>query len=86
METGPYDILADNNYPATRLAHVPLVPNSKIDYIIVTDEMRGAGKEVSTSQATVHQEIANGDYDNYRRVFSDHFPVTVGVKVFGDDD
>lgn len=86
MEAGEYDILADDPYPATRLSGVPLDPKSKIDYIIVTDEMRGQDNEVDTSQATVHQNLANQDYAGFRRVFSDHFPVTVKVNLLPDDD
>jgi endonuclease/exonuclease/phosphatase family metal-dependent hydrolase len=86
MESGDYDILADDPYPATRLSGVPVNPKSKIDYIIVTDEMRGQDNEVDTSQATVHQDLANQDYVGFRLVFSDHFPVTVKVSLLPDDD
>jgi hypothetical protein len=86
METGEYDILADDGYKATRLSGVPLTPKSKIDYIIVTDEMRGSDGEISVSEATVHQGLANGNYGNFRLVFSDHFPVTVEIKLLPDDD
>jgi hypothetical protein len=86
MEAGNYDILADEGYPATRLSGVPLQPRSKIDYIIVTDEMRGTGAEISASEAEVHQELAAGNYNDYRDVFSDHFPVTVKARVLPDDD
>ena len=86
MENGAWDILADDNYPATRLADVPLAPKSKIDYIIVTDELRGSGAEIRQPQADVHQELANSQWDNFRRVFSDHFPVTVALQPITDDD
>ena len=86
MEDGDFDILADEGYSATRLSGVPLAPKSKIDYIIVTDEMRGPGNEIATSQATVHQALANQDFVAFRRVFSDHFPVTVEVSLLQDDD
>lgn len=86
MEAGPYDILAEPDYPATRLAEVPLRPKSKIDYVIVTDAMRGDARAVRTGRATVHQDLADGNFETYRRVFSDHFPVTVQVFVLPDDD
>lgn len=86
MESGSWDILADVNYPPTRLASVPLAPKSQIDYLIVTDEMRGSAAEIITSQSDVHQELANGQWDNFRRVFSDHFPVTLTVHPVVDDD
>ena len=86
MEDGAWDILADDEYPATRLASVPLSPQSKIDYIIVADEMRATGSEIAASQADVHQELANEQWDDFRRVFSDHFPVTVLVHPVMDDD
>lgn len=86
MEAGPYNVLADPGYPATRLAGVPLQPKSRIDYIIATDLMVGSGKEIGASQASVHQELANGNFDAYRRVFSDHFPVTISVRILPDDD
>jgi exonuclease III len=86
MESGSWDILADDNYPATRCAGVPLSPQSQIDYLIVTDEMRGPGAEITQSQADVHQDLANSHWDDFRRVFSDHFPVTVTVHPVVDDD
>jgi endonuclease/exonuclease/phosphatase family metal-dependent hydrolase len=86
MESGQYDILADDGYPATRLAGVPLAPKSQIDYIIVTDDMRGQDREVDTSQATVRQNLASQDYAGFRQVFSDHFPVTAEAKLLEDDD
>lgn len=94
MEAGEWDILADKDtYPATRLAKVSasdapfeLGPKSKIDYIIVTDAMRGDDREVQVSQADVHQELANDDWPGFREHFSDHFPVTVALHLLPDDD
>lgn len=87
MEQGDYDILADTgSYPATRLKGEPLNPGSYIDYIIVSDEMRGNSREIRVSQATVHQELAGGNYYFFREHFSDHFPVTVQLHLVADDD
>ncbi|RPH95231.1 hypothetical protein EHM69_05130 [candidate division KSB1 bacterium] len=86
MENGSWDILADNGYPATRLAGVPVTPKSKIDYVIVTDAMCGSAKHVEASQAAVRQDLAGGEWDEWRKVFSDHFPVVISVKPLPDDD
>lgn len=90
FNTGPWAVLADSTYPATRLAGVPLEPKSQIDYLMTTrktDTQAGLlGEEVSTAVATVHQELAHGQWQTYRQVFSDHFPVTTCVKVMPDND
>lgn len=86
MEQKGWDVLADPAYPFTRLGGVPLQPSSRLDYLICTTAMRGPRALVDESVATVHQELAESDYDGYRRVFSDHFPVTVRVHLAADDD
>jgi endonuclease/exonuclease/phosphatase family metal-dependent hydrolase len=90
LDTGNWKVLAGDIYPATRLSGVPLEPRSQIDYLIVTrntPEQSGLlGEEISTSEASVHQELAQGDWQTFRRVFSDHFPVTTCVRVTEDND
>jgi hypothetical protein len=90
MDTGEWAVLAQAPYPATRLAGVPLAPRSQIDYLLVTRQTAARsglfGEEVTAAQGTVHQDLANGQWDTYRRVFSDHFPVTTCVGVTEDND
>lgn len=90
---GPWDVLADPGYPATRLSGVPLQQrNSAIDYIIAsrrTQQLGGlSGDEITDSQATVHDELIPvfGGADGFRRRLSDHLPVTVRVRVTSDTD
>jgi endonuclease/exonuclease/phosphatase family metal-dependent hydrolase len=70
-------------YPATRMAGVPLEPKSKIDYLIAS---KGLSKELVQSVASVHHEFAASGFDDFREHVSDHFPVTVRVRVVDDDD
>lgn len=91
LNQGDSKVLAkDSGYPATRLAGAQLQPRSQIDYLIVTRNVAGKrglfGEEISAEQATVHQHLADGDWTNFRRVFSDHFPVTTCVAVMADND
>ena len=91
MDSGDWDVLAEAPYPATRLSGVPLQPrNSRIDYIIasrVNGVQRGlSGEEITASAATVHQDLADDDWDTFREQFSDHFPVTTCVGVVADAD
>lgn len=91
LNQGEWDLLAGNNYPVTRLSGHPLQPrNSKIDYLIVTRRTPArsglSGEEITDAEATVHQELANNNWDTFRRVFSDHFPVTTCVRVMADND
>jgi len=90
MNTGDWAVLAGAAYPATRLAGVPLTPRSQIDYLIVTRKTATRsgllGEEITAPEAAVHQELANGQWDQFRRVFSDHFPVTTCVGVMADND
>lgn len=90
MERSGWDVLADveAEYPPTRLSGVPLRLNrSRIDYIIVTKGNRGlADEEVTAAQASVHEDLIDGDAEGFRRRASDHLPVTVKVKVMADTD
>jgi len=69
---------------------VPLTPRSQIDYLIASRNLPGKrglfGEEITAEQATVHQNLADRDWDGFRRVFSDHFPVTTCVSVIPDND
>jgi hypothetical protein len=69
---------------------VPLAPKSQIDYLIVTRKTAAQsgllGEELTNGEATVHQQLANGDWNGFRRVLSDHFPVTTCVAVMSDND
>jgi len=86
MDHGSWDVLADGSYPATRLGGVPLAPDSRLDYLICTRAMQGPRALISTTTATVHGDLAEGDFDRFRRVYSDHFPLSVQVRLTPDDD
>lgn len=89
LNTGSWAVLAGDTYPGTRVAGVPLEPRSQIDYLIVTrdGEHKGLlGEEISNPAATVHQELGAGEWNLYRQVYSDHFPVTTCVQVSADND
>lgn len=90
LNNGDWRVLARDPYPATRLAGEPLSPKSQIDYLIASRHLPGKrglfGQEIMAEQATVHQQLAEGDWYYFRRVFSDHFPVTTCVAVIVDDD
>lgn len=89
LDAGLWKVLADEVYPGTRLAGVPLEPRSKIDYLIVTrvDDKNGLlGDEISIPVAKVHQDLGAGEWSLFRQMFSDHFPVTTCVKVGEDTD
>jgi endonuclease/exonuclease/phosphatase family metal-dependent hydrolase len=93
---GTWSLLAGNVYPATRLGDIQagagfqLGPKSYLDYLIVsrqTGTVDGLmGDEISQATADVHQELANGQWDMFRRVFSDHFPVTTCFSIRSDND
>jgi len=87
-----YDVLATDNYPCTNLNGKELRPYSRLDYMIVSSfnsEHNGLyGEEIDVPEATVWYSLAgeNEDWVSYKENFSDHFPVTVKVKVMDDTD
>lgn len=90
MDQGDWDVMADAPYPATRLAGNPLQPKSQIDYLIATrssvTQAGLVGQELSPGTLTVHQDLADNDWVQFRQTFSDHFPVTACVSVGVDND
>jgi len=70
-------------YPATRMSGVPLEPKSKIDYLIAS---KGLSEELVQLVADVHHEVVASGFDDFREHVSDHFPVTVRVRVVDDND
>jgi len=87
---GGYEFLLQEPYPATRLAGVPLEPGSQIDYLIAQRAEPGRpgllGEELPIPLVTVHQDLADGDWDGFRRDYSDHFPVTTCIGIVPDTD
>lgn len=89
---GDWDVLAGDDYPATRLSGVPLGQNtSQIDYIIAsrrTTARNGlVGEEIIVTTAVVHDELLMArPPDAFRRDLSDHLPVTVPIRVTADGD
>ena len=89
---GDWDILAGDNYPATRLSEVPLqLRSSQIDCIIAsrrTTTRNGlVGDEITDTEAHVHTELLDWKApDAFRRDLSDHLPVTIRVRVTDDRD
>ena len=89
---GNWRVLAEaGNYPATRLAGVPLQHGSPIDYVLATaktDAYGGlVGEEVTETVARVWTDlIENDDFGKFREVYSDHLPVSVCVRVMKDTD
>lgn len=73
-------------YPATRLAGVPLYPRSQIDYLIASGTTSGLTEELVQSVAHVHLELITAGFDEFREHVSDHIPVTVRIRVVPDDD
>lgn len=73
-------------YPGTRLAGVPLYPRSQIDYVLASGMPGGMLEKLVMTTATVHLELVRDGFENFRRDYSDHLPVTVRVRVVPDDD
>lgn len=73
-------------YPATRLAGVPLYPRSQIDYILASGITKGIVDDLLQLTAHVHTELVTLGFDNFREHISDHLPVTIRVRVLPDDD
>lgn len=89
MEGHGWDVLADNadTYSPTRLKGNPLTLGSTIDYIVISAGGHGlAGEEVTAPQATVHSGLVGDNPTQFRKVASDHIPVTVSVRVMEDTD
>jgi endonuclease/exonuclease/phosphatase family metal-dependent hydrolase len=86
MERGSWSVLAGRGYPYTRLGGVPLLPESRLDYLICTDAMRGLRGLIGNQEATVHDYLARRNYDSFRQTYSDHYPVTITLRVSPDDD
>lgn len=91
MDQGDWDVLADNNYPPTRINRInnQPTPNSIIDYLITTTKTGNqdglSGEEITETQATVHDDLLD-DLDEFRAIYSDHFPVSACVSVRPDID
>ena len=82
---GNWNVLTGTGtYPATRIS------NKKLDYVIITttnNMQQGLwGGEITSEPAKVWQELADGDWDQFREDLSDHFPVTTCVAVSSDSD
>jgi exonuclease III len=72
------------DYKGTRVKGTPPYPGSYIDYLIGSASLTN---RLVLPSAKVHHELAQtGDFYRYRVDFSDHFPITVSLKVAADDD
>lgn len=83
------DVLAPDDvgdYAPTRLAKVPLRPNSVIDYVMASQVTGGVGDDLVRSTAHVHDELLTAPFEDFRRIASDHLPVTIRIRVTPDDD
>lgn len=74
------------DYPGTRLAGVPLIPQSRIDYILASGQAGGMLDHIVQLVAQVHTELLPDVFTEFRRRASDHLPVTARVLVTQDDD
>jgi len=89
---GDWRVLArEGSYPATRLAGVPLNYGDPIDYVLATaksDEFGGLlGEELLQPKARVWTDlIEDGDFAEFREIYSDHLPVSVCVRLMKDTD
>lgn len=75
-----------DDYSPTRLASVPLRPKSIIDYVMASGVSNGVADDLVLSTAHVHDELLSSPFEEFRRVASDHMPVTVRIRVTDDDD
>jgi endonuclease/exonuclease/phosphatase family metal-dependent hydrolase len=75
-----------DEYPGTRLAGVPLYPRSQIDYVLASAAPGGLADELVQPMAHVHEELLPAVFDEFRRHYSDHLPVTVRIRVVPDGD
>ena len=89
---GNWRVLAkEGSYPATRLSGVPLNYGDPIDYILATVKSNEFGglfsEEVLEPEAKVWTGlIEDGDFAKFRKVYSDHLPVSVCVRLMKDTD
>jgi len=85
LHEGDWAVLAKDGYPGTRLAGHPLEPRSQIDYLVVSKKTGTRGglfnEEITQDQATVHQDLTNGNWRQFRQRYSDHFPVTSRSRI-----
>ena len=86
MHLGSWQILSDPNGPLTRLGGVPLLPASRLDFMICSDAMTGPRRIIDVGSVQAHIQLATGGYDAFRGTFSDHVPVTVRLRPAPDDD
>lgn len=91
MESSGWNVLADTpeSYGPTRLSSVPLQrKDSVIDYLIVSASETGLfGNEITSEPATIHTEFLDGrSAEDFRKLASDHLPVSVEIAVVEDDD
>jgi endonuclease/exonuclease/phosphatase family metal-dependent hydrolase len=75
-----------DDYPGTRLAGVPLLPTSKIDYIMISGRTGGLTDEIVEPSARVRIDLLPADFDLWREHQSDHIPVTVQIRIVADND
>jgi endonuclease/exonuclease/phosphatase family metal-dependent hydrolase len=75
-----------DQYPGTRLAGVPLLPKSQIDYIMASARTGGLITELGEPFAQVRVDLLPTVFDTFRRTQSDHIPVTIRVRIVPDDD
>jgi len=73
-------------YPGTRLAGVPLIPSSQIDYLMASTVSGGLSENLVQLIGHVRTDLLPNDFNEFREHFSDHLPVTVRVRVAADDD
>lgn len=93
---GPWDVLAGDDYSATRLSRSPRTAllglyRSRIDYIIASRKTQSrnglAGDEVRAATARVHTELLQWkEPKDFRRDLSDHLPVSIEVQITADAD
>lgn len=74
------------DYPPTRLAGNPLYPRSQIDFVMASARSGGLVEQLVQLEARVHEELLAIGFNEFRRIYSDHLPVTVRILVVPDDD
>ena len=83
-QQGNWQLLARGIYPPTR------VSGSQVDYFFATRNTATStglvGDEIGDDEAVVHLGLAASGRRDYRRVYSDHYPVTTCIEIGQDDD